>query len=396
MRRGTMTLLVLAVVGTAEAARAQSYQPYRVRADAYGQTRQPVGLITLQGDSTVRPWLSAEAYVWGATGNKTQGDVLVVAVEARDPGGLGRARAGRFFVSPGALRPVHMDGVDAKLRLPFGLSFQAFGGKPVVPRFGNRAYDWVAGGRLAQATGDWGSVGVAYVQRRERGSLAYEQIGADAFVTPLDWLDLAGRAAFDLLDHGVSEAHASATARLGAWLLRAFAFHRSPARLLSATSLFSVLGNAKSRQAGGSIDWAAAPRLDLRAVAAARAIGSAVGARVQLNGTLRLDDDGLGALGLELRRDSAALRPDPDWTGVRVTGRAPVAAGIYATTELELVVPDEPRGRGKVWPWGRVALTWTPFERWEAAAAFQASASPQYARRFDGRFRLSYAWEGGG
>jgi hypothetical protein len=45
-----------------------------------------------------------------------------------------------------------------------------------------------------------------------------------------------------------------------------------------------------------------------------------------------------------------------------------------------------------VWPWGLFALS-RSFGRWDAAAAVEASASPEYEHRVDAIARLSSRWE---
>jgi hypothetical protein len=71
----------------------------------------------------------------------------------------------------------------------------------------------------------------------------------------------------------------------------------------------------------------------------------------------------------------------------------PVTDGWNAAAELELAVPDDSRGRGRVWPWGLVAVRWQPARLWEASAALEASASPEYRSRLDAMVTLSRRWE---
>ena len=96
-----------------------------------------------------------------------------------EPHGYGEVRAGRFVLATGAILPVQLDGAEAIGRLPSGSTVETFGGVPVVPRFGPRAYDWLAGGRVAQSIASRATVGVSYVQRREDGEIADEELGAD-------------------------------------------------------------------------------------------------------------------------------------------------------------------------------------------------------------------------
>jgi hypothetical protein len=186
----------------------------------------------------------------------------------------------------------------------------------------------------------------------------------------------------------VSEAVVSTAARRGAWRFELTGIHRSPSRLLPATSLFSVLGDTPSNRLGAQLRWRAAPRLDLDGGAAAIALGDDVGVDVSARARLRLDDRGEGACSLELRRASLG-----GWTGGRAALVVPLAGKVVVAAELELAVPDEADGRGAIWPWGLVALRWRPARAWETAVAVEASAGPSEVARLDALFRLSRSWE---
>lgn len=151
--------------------------PLRLRADALAETQgtsSPTGIVVLQGEDAMRPWIAAEALVW--TGDRggagpPAGDVLVLAVRLREPHGYVSARVGRFVLATGAVHPVQIDGAHVVGRAPWGSTVETFGGLPVVPRFGARSFDWLAGGRVAQTVGSALALGVSYVQRREDGEI---------------------------------------------------------------------------------------------------------------------------------------------------------------------------------------------------------------------------------
>jgi hypothetical protein len=260
---------------------------------------------------------------------------------------------------------------------------------PVVSGFQPRDYDWAAGGRLAQRVGQVATVGLSYLQLRQTGALAREELGVDGAVQATRWLDAAATAAVDLQSLQLSDARVSLAARFSSLRFELFALERSPSHLLPATSLFSALGDVPSERAGGTLLWRAAPRLDVLGEGAAESLGGELGAEALLRTTLRLDDLGAGALGLELRREST---PGASWTGVRGTARLPLSKRVSASTEVEVVAPDDPRGRGAVWPWALVALRLRPEPRWETACAVEASASPTAVASVSGLFRVSYAW----
>ncbi len=378
--------IAAAAAGTAGA------EPLRLRADALASTASPAGLLVLDAGGALRPGLSAEAVVWVAgartPGEDTSGDVLVIAVRGQTRSGRIGVRAGRFVSSLGALRPAHVDGGALRVRLPRGFDVEAVGGVPVEPGLEGRGLDWLAGARLARRIGDGGSAGVAYVQRRDRGRLALEELGADAGLAITRRHDAGARAAYDLVNPGLAEVALTTSYRRRAVRAEAYAMYRASSHLLPATSLFSVLGDVPSQRAGGVVTWRAAPRLDAIGELGGRRIDDDLGLEVVLRARLRLDDRGASVLGGELRRSGVA---EDAWTGARATARIALPYALAASAELELVAPDRDRGRGAVWPWGLVAMGW---ERagWQAAIAVEASASPEYRHRVDVLGQLGRRW----
>lgn len=370
-----------------------SAQPLRLRADALTSAEPPAGLIILQAEGHEPSWLDAEALVWtGAEsddGSDDVGDALVVRLRLRDPEGRGEAKVGRFIATTGSIRPRHLDGASVRVRTPIGTNIEAFGGVPVAPQLGD-AWDWLVGTRVSHRFGDWLTAGIAFVNERDRGFLADQEIGADIASHPTKYIDVVARSAVDLINPGIADAHVSAAYRTRAWRYELFGSRRSPARMLPATSLFSVLGDVPSDRAGGAVRWRAAPRLDVWGHLAYRSVGSERGADFSTRAVLRLDPRGDGFVGLELKRWE--LGELSSWTGIRATGRRPINRTWLASIEAELVIPDSPRGRGAAWPWGLCALVWKPNASWEAAAAIEGRASPESKGALSGLLRLTRRW----
>ena len=377
--------LVLLAAGTVRTARAE---PLRLRADAVAETQSPAGLVVLQGSDKVRPWIDAEALVWAGARTDPTADVLVLTLRLRDPRGRGEVRGGRFVFATGAIRPVQVDGASALGRAAWGGTVELMAGVPVVPRFGARAYDWIVAGRVAQSVGAGAraKAGVSYVQRRAHGEVADEEVGADVAAAPVRGIDLAARGAYDLTSPGIADALVSVAGRKGDVRIEGFATHRSPSRLIPATSLFSVLGDVPSDMIGTTVRWNAAPRLDVWATGAGQRIGHAFGGNASLRALLRLDDAGAGTLGVELRRQSVSTAR---WTGVRMVGSHPLGGHLRVSSEIEIAIPDEARGRGIVWPWGLLALAWRSRDGWEAAGGVEAASTPEHRFEVNGLVRLS-------
>jgi hypothetical protein len=365
--------------------------PLRLRGDALVQTEgsgSPTGIVVLQGQDRKQPWLSAEGLVWAGATPSANGDVLVLAVHLREPHGYAELQAGRFVLATGAVHPVQIDGGHAIARAPWGSTVETFGGAPVVPRFGSRSYDWLAGGRIAETIADAGTLGLSYVQRREGGEVSNEEIGADVAFAPVKWFDLGGFAAYDLSDPGIAEARAAAAVKVDDWRVELFASQLSAGRLLPATSLFSVLGDFPSQTLGGTVRWRAAPRLDLLASGAGQDLAGGFGGNGWLRASLKLDDRGEGSLGLELRRTAV---PGAEWSGARAIAALPLGRGLRCSEEIEIVVPDHPDDRGPAWPWALSALSWRSRDGWDVAAALEASSTPLHRYEGDALVRFSYA-----
>lgn len=366
-------------------------QTYRLRADAYASAGAvPTGLVFLQGEARKPSYFDSEAAVWVGSG-ETPADVLVMAIRARDPLGRAEARIGRMMVSMGAIRPLHLDGADAIVRTPWGSNIEVFGGLPVAFNAAPRDYTWTVGGRASQRLGQTATFGLSYLHARVEGKSAFEEIGIDAAASFGRIFDGAFTTSLDLLRIGIADARISIATRFDPVRIELFAVRRSPSRLLPATSLFSALGDIPSDRAGGSMFWRAAPRLDVRGEGAFESLGGALGGQFFLRTALRLDDRGDGVLGLELRRQGA---PSSAWTGIRGTARLPLSPRLSASTELELVWPDDPRDRGAVWPWGIVALRFAPVPTWEMSGAIEANASPTNSAAIRGLVRISHTWSG--
>ena len=369
--------------------------PLRLRADALATTQAPAGLLVLDGDAAPSATTSAEAVVWTAgdalPGQQHVGDVLVIALRARTADNSAAMHVGRFVATLGALRPVHVDGAGGRIRLPHRFDAEAYAGMPVLAGLTTaRTWDWVAGARVSRRLGDYGSAGVAFLEQRDDGRLSTEEVGADAGASLTKHDDVGARAAYDLANPGLAEVSLTATHRGDALREDLYGGYRAASHLLPATSLFTVLGDTPAERAGAVLTWKAAPRLDVIGDAGVRYVDAMVAPAMTLRARLRLDDKGASAVSAEIRRDGPR---DDAWTGARAAARIAIAPMLTASTELEVVVPDDPRGRGTVWPWALAALGWD-CGVWHAAAAIEASASPEDRRRLDALVNVGRVWGG--
>ena len=388
--RGVALLFWLAL-GTSlctSPARGDSGAYVTVGADALLAGRPEEGLLILHSGYRNSPFADADALVWmGATQDDARGDVLVVSVRLHDPHGAYEARLGRFILSAGAVRPVSIDGVSVLGRAPTGSSVELFSGLPVAPELGSRTFDWLAGGRIAQWLFDERlGAGVSYLHRRDGGALSAEELGADVSATPWSWLSLQAVAAFDLIDEGLAQARASAFIHTERDHLELFAERSVAARLLPATSLFSVIGTTPSSELGADLLWGAFPRLDLGATLALSALDTTIGYRAAVRATLRLSDTEGAELFAEGSRRALGREA---WTAAWLGGEWPLRA-LRVHAGVELVAADEPRDRGALWPWARAGAAYALGEHWLFAAGIGARASPEIASQVEALLRVSY------
>ena len=363
--------------------------PLQLRADALATTAAPAGLLTLAADGALGQGLSAEAVVWtGSAADQAHSNVLVMVLRAHTAGGRVSGRFGRFVETLGALRPIQVDGAAGRLRLPLGVDVEAYAGVPVVGLDTARVWGWAAGSRIARQLGDSGSLGVAYAQHRDDGRVASEELGVDAGAAIGKRDDVGAKLTYDLANPGIAEIAVTASHRSEALRVELYASERAASHLVPATSLFSVLGDVPAEHAGTVVTWRAAPRLDVIADLGARRVDHDVAPAVVARARLRLDDRGVSALTAELRRDGVGA---DTWTGARGAARIALPCSLAASTELELVIPDQDRGLGRVWPWGLAALGWDNGV-WQAAVAVEASASPQDRHRVDVLGQLGRRW----
>jgi hypothetical protein len=389
--RLVVAALIVAAPGAASA------EPYRLRADAFATAADPSGFVMLQAEAREQAavFVDAEALVWTGVGldaandPEARGEAVLASVRLRDPARYVDARFGRLFYQGGAVRPLHMDGATVGFRSPTGATAEGFAGIPVAPGSVGRSNDWLVGFRSAQSIAGIASVGFSYWQERDGGRIAHSEIGLEGSVAPTRAIALYTTTALDTIDFGVAEARITGTVHDATKRLEVYGLRRNPSRLLPATSLFAALGSYDADEGGLRGSYRVAPRLELSASATIESVGGEPGATQLVRAELWLDDDGKGALGAEARRSSI---PDASFSGARAWLRIPFLPQLTGSAEGEVAIPDEPRGRGFVWPWGLFAARYMPAAWVDVAAGFEIGSTPQYATVIGGLLRATGKW----
>ena len=282
----------------------------------------------------MRPWVGAEGLVW-AGGTPAHGRRAGADGPPSRAARVRRGTSGRFVLATGAVHPVQIDGAHVIARAPWGSMVETFGGLPVVPRFGARSYDWLAGGRVAQTVAKAATLGVSYVQRREDGEISERRDRRR--------LRSGSRLAGSTSPRSApTTSRAPARRRLARRPLCAGATGASscsdrscrPAGFCRRRRCSPCSATCPSQTVGATVRWRAAPRLDLLASGAGQDVAGGLGGNGWVRATLRLDDRGAGSLGLEVRR--------VDVPGAQWTGRARHRRGA-SRQRLSLLVRDRDR-----------------------------------------------------
>lgn len=348
-------------------------------------------LISLRAADLGLAGLSLEADLWGTVealdviDTRASGDVSVLLLRYQAPArsklrGL-RVSVGRQLVALGSSILEQLDGGAVDYRLPLGIELAAFGGLVTGARFSRQAWyvgqdsdrfglSWVVGGRLGFRFGDRVAAGVSYRHKRHGGRLAFSELGWDAVVTPLGWLELLCAGALELTAGGIREA------QLGLRVIPTLALELGagyrlvrPDLGIPRTSIFAVFAQQAHQQAYAEAFWAPARWLDLSTEATVRIHGQSC-LRGQLSGaascdaaalswgavgraTLRLGPDRRHRLVLEGERVGA---PEGGFTRARAAATAPLFWRLRASASVDLYLLDDAPAQAAVKPdatsWG--------------------------------------------
>ncbi|HEY5955749.1 MAG TPA: hypothetical protein VIV60_04315 [Polyangiaceae bacterium] len=152
---------------------------------------------------------------------RIDGDVSVAAVTHRI--GLGYVKVGRQYVTEGASRFSHLDGVSAGYRSDWGLAVSGYAGFTVLPRWyavpnyrllgsasdamvqrpedfphAQRSGNWMGGARIGYSQRQLGEVGMSIHEQRENAALGRRDLAFDLHVVGTETLDANARALLDL------------------------------------------------------------------------------------------------------------------------------------------------------------------------------------------------------
>jgi hypothetical protein len=232
--------------------------------DGRMQTVIPViEFVSLTAKGMAAPWgvqdLALHFSAWGRTNpldpgrERGAGEVDLACVQGK---ALDRALTlslGRQLVTGGAARALSLDGLHAGFRPFSALGLELYGGAPVIPRFATARGDALAGARatLRHPAGD---ISASIIGLLDHGTTARKDAGADARLSLLPTVTLAGHAVLSLLESRLSDAEIGAQWHPFPRLeLNANARRQAPDLFLPRTSLFTVFAEETRDEVGGDV-----------------------------------------------------------------------------------------------------------------------------------------------
>ncbi len=297
-------------------------------------------------------------------------------------------RAGRQLVASGVARNLQLDGLDAVVRVPYGIGLELYGGIPVTPRFGYAKGQGAVGGRLFWKPLPKLEAGVSFVDVIDLGRVARQEAGVDARVVLSDRLTLTGLAALATTESRLAEAALRALWQPARDVeLTLEAARTAPDLFVSRASIFSVFAEETRDEAGATLYLRPAPRLRLWADGYAIDDEAGVGARGGLRGSLALDAAAATTVGVEGR---VLAVPDDRYVQARAYAARRFSPRVTATLDLASYWLAPNVNGQDLSLTGAATLAWDFAPGWRTVVTGIAGRTPLLESRFEGMAKLVY------
>jgi hypothetical protein len=206
---------------------------------------------------------------------RVDGDISVAAVTHRI--GSGYVKLGRQYVTEGAARFSHLDGVSAGYRSDWGLAASGYAGFTVLPRWyavpnyrllgsasdamvqrpedfphAQRSGNWMGGARVGYSQRKYGELGVSIHEQRENDALGRRDLAVDLHIDGTETLDGNARALVDLDSRQMADGFIGVSWHPIRRLDVAVDYRRmTPTLLMSKQSVLSVFAVDRFDELGG-------------------------------------------------------------------------------------------------------------------------------------------------
>jgi len=299
-----------------------------------------------------------------------------------------RVQLGRQMVFSGAARAMQLDGASITFRIARGLHLSAWGGAPVMPRFGTRLGDVAAGTRLSWRHGWDSELGLSFVEVLDAGRVARQDLGADARWQAHRTLALTGYALLSLVELRLAEGDLGATWQPIRMLsLRANYQRTAPDLFLSRSSILSVFSQESRDEVGGSAylrpSLRARIEADYHAVYDAGGSGHRASAKVNVYLGARYDT----TVGTELR---IVHFPDKGYFQARVFAMQRLWRTLTLTLDADAYRLEQAINGQTFSFTGAGTLGWEFKPGWRAVVSAVGDVTPFVQSRFECMAKIGY------
>jgi hypothetical protein len=320
-------------------------------------------------------------------GQRFIGDLNVFSIEARFARRHVLVRLGRQIAIGGAAHFTHLDGASVTLEHA-GVGLTAFGGVPVVPRFGVKVGDAVGGGRVFYRFSYESQLGVSFIHIEDGGRTARQDLALDFRARPFRLLTLTGLGVLSLVERDMAEIDIAATLALHRRLdVRADFRQQRPDLFIPRSSIFSVFSNTNRKEAGGVVDARPHARVELDADYHVILDEMGTGHRAGVRGQVRFGPVGELTLGSELR----LLRlPDKGYEQARLYVMFRILPSLIASLDGDAFYFTTPVN-GRDWSLtGAASVGWDFRPAWRLVVSGAGSSTPFIQGGWDAMVKLAY------
>lgn len=372
------------------------------------------------------PWaknsVDMELSLWGAgyiLGNDGQqraldGDVTVASLTQRI--GLSHIKLGRQFVTEGAARFAHMDGISGGYRSKIGFDLSGYAGFTVLPRWdaqpnyqhlgtasdslvtsadqlprSDRAGNWMMGARAGYSANRLGEIGVSVHEQRENYELGRRDAALDLHFFPIQEVDASGRALVDLDSKTLADTFLGVSFHPSREWDIATEYRRViPTLLMSRQSVLSVFAVDRFDEVGGEIRYHVTPRILLFGGSFVEWLaGDGSGSRTRVGTKIYPDDSHRLMIQLSYSR---VVEPENGYHATRISAVYRVYAPVTVSAEQYMYFYDVAI-RGMHTSSVQLATTsWRFHRQWEAMLGGSLFHSPYAAMDAQAMLRLAYTF----
>jgi hypothetical protein len=340
--------------------------------------------------------LRLEVSGWGAGllgepagGQRATGDLDVGYLEGSFIRRRIKLRLGRQVVTGGAARFTHVDGASIAVQLFRGLEVRAFGGVPVIPRFGVTVGEATGGGALAYRFTTDSHIAVSFAHIQDQGRAARQDLGIDFRAVPHRLIWITGLGVVSLLEKQMAEVDLAMTTQpVRRFDLRVDYRFQTPNLWIPRSSIMAVFSDESRHEAGGQLDYRPHPRVGLLGDYHVIHDDTGFGHRAGVRGLLHLGPVRQMTVGADLR---LLLLTTKGYYETRLWWMLRILSTLVATIDLDAYFFDRQINGRTYSLTGAASLGWDFHPSWRVLVSAAGKTTPFVEGGYDWMVKLAYS-----